>query len=92
MTFHDDLIHRRGLPWDVRELLHDICYHHDGRPCEFRLCYVKRAQDVLKSKKTPPKPIRWMECDNCDGCGWTEGGRTLKTTCRTCHGKGKVRA
>lgn len=29
-------------------------------------------------------------CGDCDGCGWTEGGETLKTTCRTCEGSGEV--
>lgn len=29
-----------------------------------------------------------FECENCDGCGWHEGGRTLKTTCVCCKGVG----
>lgn len=32
------------------------------------------------------KIIEW--CNYCDGCGWTEGGRTLKTTCIKCQGTG----
>jgi len=32
-----------------------------------------------------------FECGNCDGCGWVEGGKALKTTCRTCKGRGVVR-
>lgn len=27
-------------------------------------------------------------CDDCDGCGWFEGGKALMTTCKTCKGKG----
>lgn len=27
-------------------------------------------------------------CDDCDGCGWVEGGQALQTTCKTCKGKG----
>lgn len=27
-------------------------------------------------------------CDRCDGCGWYEGGATLKTTCEKCGGTG----
>ena len=27
-------------------------------------------------------------CGDCDGCGWVEGGETLKTTCSTCKGTG----
>jgi hypothetical protein len=30
------------------------------------------------------------ECRDCDGCGWTEGGATLKTECQTCKGAGEV--
>lgn len=29
-----------------------------------------------------------QECDHCDGCGWTEGGSSLKTTCTECNGEG----
>lgn len=28
------------------------------------------------------------ECDNCDGCGWYEGGKALMTTCEKCNGTG----
>jgi hypothetical protein len=31
-----------------------------------------------------------VECDLCDGCGWYEGGITLKTTCGRCKGTGVV--
>lgn len=35
---------------------------------------------------------RWYEyCGDCDGCGWVEGGKTLKTTCTACEGRGIVR-
>lgn len=35
---------------------------------------------------------RWKElCRDCDGCGWTEGGATLQTTCKACAGTGLVR-
>ena len=29
-------------------------------------------------------------CDRCDGCGWWEGGATLKTKCEKCGGTGVV--
>lgn len=29
-------------------------------------------------------------CDRCDGCGWYEGGATLKTTCEVCGGSGVI--
>jgi len=35
---------------------------------------------------------RWYEyCGDCDGCGWYEGGKTIKTTCPACEGSGMVR-
>lgn len=35
-----------------------------------------------KNRNTMKKKIE------CDGCGWHEGGPTLKTICATCNGKG----
>jgi hypothetical protein len=35
-------------------------------------------------------PYDPFQCDNCDGCGWHEGGSTIKTNCRTCGGSGIV--
>jgi rRNA maturation protein Nop10 len=32
-----------------------------------------------------------FECDRCDGCGWYEGGKTLKTTCEKCGGTGVIK-
>jgi len=29
-------------------------------------------------------------CMDCDGYGDVEGGEALLTTCKTCHGRGKV--
>jgi NTP pyrophosphatase (non-canonical NTP hydrolase) len=31
-------------------------------------------------------------CGACDGVGWTEGGPTIKTTCKDCKGTGQVKA
>jgi len=31
--------------------------------------------------------MKW-ECDRCDGCGWYEGGKALKTKCEKCGGTG----
>jgi NTP pyrophosphatase (non-canonical NTP hydrolase) len=28
-------------------------------------------------------------CGACDGVGWTEGGPTIKTTCKACKGTGR---
>lgn len=40
-------------------------------------------------------PVGWhikitRFCDDCDGCGWVEGGRALKTPCSTCQGSGRA--
>jgi len=32
-----------------------------------------------------------FECDHCDGCGWVEGGITLKTQCEKCEGTGMIK-
>lgn len=29
-------------------------------------------------------------CERCDGCGWYEGGKTLRTKCEECDGAGVV--
>jgi hypothetical protein len=35
-----------------------------------------------------PAFVLAVECGDCDGCGWTEGGVALKTPCDTCKGSG----
>jgi len=35
------------------------------------------------------KPKYWY-CDSCNGCGWAEGGKTIKTNCKDCAGHGIV--
>jgi dUTP pyrophosphatase len=46
--------------------------------------------DGLKPKPKPQPEIEMIDCDQCDGCGWYEGGPTLKTTCTVCKGVGKL--
>lgn len=46
---------------------------------------------VLRASNEEKRRARYtMECDACDGCGWHEGGETLKTECRKCGGTGVV--
>lgn len=90
MKFNEDMIRRRRLPADVRGLLHDLCWHMAKTPVEN---YVQRARAIMKSPKSLPSPkigriLRRMFCDDCDGTGWTEGGKSLKTKCRRCRGSG----
>ena len=42
----------------------------------------------MKRKQTKKRllPI----CMNCDGVGWVEGGKTLKTVCHVCKGSGRA--
>jgi len=54
--FTDDSIRRKDLPRDVFELLHDICYHHEGRDVGD---YVKRAQAALSAASSETKP-QWV--------------------------------
>lgn len=53
--FTEDDIRREGLPVDVFRLIHDLCYHHDGRDV---WNYVKRAQEILKSKGDTLFPVK----------------------------------
>ena len=46
--FSEDDIRRDGLPKDVFGLLHDLCWHHDGRDV---WNYVRRAQEMLRKMK-----------------------------------------
>ena len=48
---------------------------------ELRLCKA-----VRRLKKKPAVVL----CDNCDGCGWYEGGKKLQTKCEKCRGKGTL--
>ena len=56
--FNEDMI-RRGvshgddIPADAMALIHDLCYHHDGRDV---WSYVERAQQILKRTKSPYMP------------------------------------
>jgi len=45
--FTEDDIRRNDLPRDVFVILHDLCYHHEGRDV---WDYVRRAQDALRKK------------------------------------------
>jgi len=91
-NFHDDMIMRRGLPKDVMGLLHDNCYYtkaREGRGAIWN--YMARAQRILKRESAPPPPTApnaLYYCDKCDGCGWVEGGKALKTDCKACEGTG----
>jgi hypothetical protein len=48
--------------------------------------YVDRG-----APSAPPAPTV-VECERCDGCGWYEGGATIKTTCEKCGGTGVLRS
>lgn len=38
----------------------------------------------------PHKGKSWDYCRDCDGCGWSEGGSTLRTGCGPCGGSGVI--
>lgn len=58
---------------------------------------ARRRAEVIGPKRTSEiatkaAMARWYEeCRDCDGCGWVEGGKALKTQCSTCEGTGLVR-
>ena len=48
------------------------------------------AKLLVDGQRIPANGFGHFECDVCDGCGWYEGGETLKTHCTKCDGKGAV--
>lgn len=56
------------------------------RRYESDLKYYNQQVESLKanSPEIVNPEIAIPECDQCDGCGWYEGGPTLKTTCISC--------
>lgn len=38
--------------------------------------------------ESAPNHYTHQYCDQCDGCGWYEGGKALQTTCEQCNGTG----
>lgn len=44
----------------------------------------------LDKELRPASAAKKFECDLCDGCGWYEGGPTIKTHCHKCDGRGYV--
>lgn len=63
MNFNDDMIQRRGLPQDVFELIHDLCYHVESR--DF-YDYVRRAQKILKRKDFKMRDVLVVHGINCE--------------------------
>jgi hypothetical protein len=64
-----------------------LCYSHNAGLQKFQDNpeYLKAAAEYLYHHV--PEPT--MEyCDNCDGCGWVEGGVCLQNTCLKCNGTG----
>lgn len=53
--FNEDMIRRGKIPHDIFSILHDLCYHHEGRDV---WDYVRRAQEALKRDRTPQKTRR----------------------------------
>ncbi len=52
--------------------------------------YPPRPENRPLPRKQRRRIWGQVYCGDCDGVGWTEGGPTLKTTCRTCAGTGLV--
>jgi len=65
---------------------------------EFRKMLEEHWAEYLGLKKhkcetcdgTGISPDEMADCDQCDGCGWYEGGPTIKTECKHCNGTGKI--
>lgn len=64
-------------------LLSDTCTSEDRTR-------IRRAMGWIPEGKADRPEHRQEYCADCDGCGWVEGGSTLKTECATCKGTGVV--
>lgn len=53
---------------------------------------IKASKRAMKGNPTKWHLSRDLAeyCSECDGCGWYEGGKTLKTACKACGGSGLV--
>ncbi len=64
--------------------------HHDDMANAIRRIrdYIDgEDREAAKAEDAAPE-MDW--CDNCDGCGWVEGGMTIKSDCHVCKGRGRV--
>ena len=48
----------------------------------------KEIEYQISKPKQETQIVNTQECSYCDGCGWVEGGISLKTTCKFCSGTG----
>ena len=82
--FNEDMIRRQRLPADVRSLIHDLCYDHEGRD---RKQYQRRAQEIMKAERSP-KPKR---LDFSGGVRGKYAGKVRLTSngfkCRGCNAR-----
>lgn len=56
--------------------------------------YPHTVKDGFRLARTPAEETGQAKratriCMACDGCGWVEGGKTLKTPCTACGGTGE---
>jgi hypothetical protein len=64
-------------------------------PCHAKfLAYQRRYNGYAPRRHGgpghPATYVPMVQCGDCDGVGWVEGGPTIQTTCRTCHGQGAI--
>lgn len=55
--------------------------------CDVNVC-KRLAMRKVEGFDLCSRPTVW--CDDCDGCGWVEGGKTLQTPCSACGGAAVV--
>jgi hypothetical protein len=83
------------IVFDYKEAHTLFQYHYHSPHNSHAACmgkpYLIIAQSKPFLKNIPLKSLtNEVECDFCDGCGWYEGGKALKTTCEKCNGTGKI--
>lgn len=71
----------------------------DGQTRKRALLHIDRREQQYKEQISPvvssvkvvePKKSNLQYCIKCDGCGWYEGGTSIKTNCEDCKGTGVI--
>ena len=78
-----------GEPIDVTsDVLKAVCEKFaDKGPLDVTAGGVAAYEITVRT--LAPRPTQ-KYCDECDGCGWYEGGTAIQTVCKKCNGAGVV--